>query len=221
MGVVGVSSYRKQTMDIDPLFKLFAQQTPVCVMVQMLMRSLLAPGELDQRLEAAGGPRSYIRELRPSTLVEVMSLVVTSKQRSVNAAHKAVSVAASVQALYSKLARLDPQVGRELVRIVAEKSAAILEHLDTPQPVLPGYRTFIADGNHLGGTEHRIKETRAWRGAPLPGRSLVIYDADRRFAVDVIPTQDVTPANVSSSPASASSPGRSIWPTATSPPMRV
>jgi len=177
-------------MDLDALFKLFGQQTPVCVMVQMLMRSLLAPGELDDRLNAAGGSRTYIRQLLPSTLVEVMSLVVTGKQRSLHAAHKAANVAASVQALYSKLARLDPEVGRELVRTVAEKSLAILEHLHRWPPLLAGYRTFIIDGNHLGGTEHRIKETRTRRGAPLPGRSLVVYDADHRLVVDVFPVQD-------------------------------
>ena len=44
---------------------------------------------------------------------------------------------------------------------------------EAPKP-LPGYRVRIIDGNHFGGTEHRLKETRTQQAAPLPGFALAI-----------------------------------------------
>ena len=43
---------------------------------------------------------------------------------------------------------------------------------------MPGYPIRILDGNHLAGTEHRIKELRALRAGALPGQALVVLDPD-------------------------------------------
>ena len=55
---------------------------------------------------------------------------------------------------------------------------------------LAGYRTRILDGNWLAGTKHRLKETRTRNAAPLPGKSLVVYDPRYRVACDFIPIED-------------------------------
>jgi hypothetical protein len=59
-----------------------------------------------------------------------------------------------------------------------------------PPPVLPGYRVRVLDGNHLAGTEHRMKELRRYRAAALPGHALVFYDPQWEVATDVIPGED-------------------------------
>ncbi len=36
------------------------------------------------------------------------------------------------------------------------------------KPLVPGYRTKIIDGNHLAGTEHRLKELRTFAAHHCP-----------------------------------------------------
>jgi len=45
-----------------------------------------------------------------------------------------------------------------------------------PWEVLPGYRCFALDGNHLSRTEKRLKETRGLCAAPLPGTVVARFD---------------------------------------------
>ena len=54
----------------------------------------------------------------------------------------------------------------------------------------PGYRVRILDGNHLPGSEHRIKELRTTRAAALPGQSLVILDPRLMLATDIVQCED-------------------------------
>jgi IS4 transposase len=58
------------------------------------------------------------------------------------------------------------------------------------EPLLPGYRTKIVDGNHLRRTDRRIGELRKLNVAPLPGKALVVYDPQYRLAIDVLPCED-------------------------------
>ena len=58
------------------------------------------------------------------------------------------------------------------------------------EPLLPGYRTKIVDGNHLRRTDRRIGELRELNAAPLPGQSLVVYDPQYRLAIDAVPCED-------------------------------
>jgi hypothetical protein len=59
-----------------------------------------------------------------------------------------------------------------------------------PPPLLPGYRVRVLDGNHLAGTEHRVKDLRRYRAAALPGHALVFYDPQWAVATEVIPCED-------------------------------
>ncbi|MGH8239542.1 MAG: IS4 family transposase, partial [Steroidobacteraceae bacterium] len=45
-------------------------------------------------------------------------------------------------------------------------------------------------GNHLPASEKRLQPLREYRGAALPGQSLVVYDPDLQLAVDVLPCED-------------------------------
>jgi IS4 transposase len=55
---------------------------------------------------------------------------------------------------------------------------------------MSGYRLRIADGNHLPASEKRLKPLRGFRGAALPGQSLVVYDPDLDMVVDLVPCED-------------------------------
>jgi len=55
---------------------------------------------------------------------------------------------------------------------------------------LPGYRIRIVDGNHLAGTEHRLKELRTTGAGALPGHALVVLDPQAMLVTDVVPCED-------------------------------
>jgi hypothetical protein len=46
------------------------------------------------------------------------------------------------------------------------------------------------DGNHLPASEKRLKALRNFRGAALPGQSLVVYAPEVGLVVDVVPAED-------------------------------
>jgi len=57
-------------------------------------------------------------------------------------------------------------------------------------PVLPGFRTKILDGNHLAGTDRRLKPLRGQGGAALPGQSLAVLDPALKLVIDLFPCED-------------------------------
>ena len=66
-----------------------------------------------------------------------------------------------------------------------------MEELNVPpRPLIAGYRTRIVDGNQFAATEHRIKELRTIAGGPLPGKALVVWDADWGMISDVYCSAD-------------------------------
>jgi IS4 transposase len=48
----------------------------------------------------------------------------------------------------------------------------------------------IVDGNHLPASEKRLKPLRGFRGAALPGHSLVVYDAELDLVSDLVACED-------------------------------
>jgi IS4 transposase len=55
---------------------------------------------------------------------------------------------------------------------------------------LPGYRVRILDGNHLAGTQHRLKELRTTGAGALPGKALVVLDPQVMLVADVFCCED-------------------------------
>ena len=55
---------------------------------------------------------------------------------------------------------------------------------------LPDWRLRVLDGNHLPGSEKRLVPLRGYRGAALPGQSLVVYDPDLGLVVDLVAQED-------------------------------
>ena len=101
------------------------------------------------------------------------------------------TIPTSYQALYGKLGRTDPNLSEAIVRFCAEKLRPVLKNLPRAhEPVLPGYRTRILDGNVLTGTDHRLGALRQWLNACLPGKSLVILEPDLGLISDLVLCED-------------------------------
>lgn len=170
----------------------FVKKTPVSVMVRATIENVLSAERLDSIFEQ-NAKEQYVGDLMFSTVAEIMGLVACKVHPSVNAAYKdrQEEIGVTVKSVYDKLKGIETQVSRALVRDTAARMRAIIEKSGgVAEPLLPGYRTKIVDGNHLRRTDRRIGELRKLNAAPLPGKSLVVYDPQCRLMIDVLPCED-------------------------------
>jgi IS4 transposase len=174
------------------VFDCFAQGDHIPVMAQAVIENALSPRVVDQLFEETAD-KQYTRELLFSSVVGLMSLVVCRIQPSVNAAYQknAVPINVSLKALYGKIERVEPALCAALVRTTAQRLTPVITAMSgAATPLLPGYRTKILDGNHLPGSEHRLKELRTMRAAALPGHTLVVLDPELMMVIDAFPCED-------------------------------
>jgi hypothetical protein len=179
-------------MLLEPIFRPFVSQRPVCVLARAVLERLLDPAQIDALFEKTA-ERQYTRNLLFSSLVDLMSQVVVRLQPSVHAAYQAMGdrLGVSDQAIYDKLRCVEPRVSAELVRNSAEQVQRVVRELGATLPNwLPQYRVKVLDGNHLSATEHRIRELRTLWDAPLPGKVLVVLDQKHMLATQVFLTED-------------------------------
>jgi IS4 transposase len=137
--------------------------------------------------------KQFTNKLLFSTIVDLMSVVVCRIRPSIHAAFqaRADTVGATIDAVYDKLDGTETAVSAALVHTVAARLAPVIDAMKGARPDwLPGYRTRILDGNHLPGSEHRIKELRTIRAGALPGHALVVLDPRLMLATDVVLCED-------------------------------
>jgi IS4 transposase len=175
----------------DAILQRFLEATPLTVMVRTALERALDPKWVDSLFEEQR-ERQYTRELLFSTVVELTSSVALGVQPSVHAAAQArKSLPVSLPALYGKLQRTEPKLMGALVRGTFERLSPVANELETGQAAwVPGLRVRIVDGNHLPASEKRLKPLRGFRGAALPGHSLVVYDAELDLVSDLVACED-------------------------------
>lgn len=179
-------------MIMADVFERFLRESPICVMQRTLLENVFAPDKLDNVFRAAA-VRQYERELLFSQLVDVTSLVVCRVQPSIHAAykHKREQMPVSLKALYDKLGHVEAETSRALVQYTATAASGLIERMQGElTPLLPGFRVRILDGNHLSGTDHRLKVLRGMTAGALPGQALVLLDPQRMVIDDVFPCED-------------------------------
>ena len=178
-------------MALDAVFERFVHHSPLPVMARLLMQRALSPEWLDGLFEQHR-QRQYTRELLFSTEVDLMALVALGLRPSLHAAAQATdALKVSMQALYEKVNHTEPRVVRELVQGCAARLMPVQEQLKLQQPSwAAGYRVRVLDGNHLAASQKRLKPLRGFRGAALPGQSLVVYAPEWDLVVDMVPAED-------------------------------
>lgn len=179
-------------MILSDVFDRFAQDAPLSVMARGIMENALNPQILDQLFEDVA-EKQFTKKLLFSTVVDLMSVVVCRIRPSIHAAFQAQAetIGATVDAVYDKLDGTETVVSEALVREVAARLTPVIDAMGGGRAEwLPGYRVRILDGNHLPGSEHRIKELRTTRAAALPGQSLVLLDPRLMLATDVVLCED-------------------------------
>lgn len=177
---------------IDAMFEKFVEETPITVMVRGIMERIFEPAALDNLFETYA-VKQYTRELLFSNVVSLMSLVVSGVHPSVSAAYKALekNMRVSRPALYGKLNGMELGISQALVRYSVSNLPPVISELEVQTaPLLVGYDLRIADGNHLGATEHRLKVLRDNLSRPLPGQSIAVLDPQQMLVVDVFLNED-------------------------------
>jgi IS4 transposase len=168
----------------------FAETTPLTVMVRMALERALDPSWVDQLFEEQRD-RQYTREVLFSTVVELTSTVALGLQPSLHAAMQARrSLPVSLPALYGKIRRTEPGLMGGLVRGSFERLEPIADAIAVRKEWVSGLRLRIVDGNHLPASEKRLGVLRGFRGAALPGHSLVVYDPELDLVSDLVACED-------------------------------
>jgi hypothetical protein len=118
-------------MILGEVFERFVTESPLTVMLRLLLEQSLPAEEVDQLFEQQA-QQQYHRNLLFSTVVNLMSLVVCGISPSINAAYQAKSkgIGVSLQAVYNKLKGLESQIIEALVRHVVIKAQALIVQLD-------------------------------------------------------------------------------------------
>jgi IS4 transposase len=177
---------------MDAMLNRFVEQAPVAVMARLGLQRAIGPDWVNEVFEQHSEAQ-YTRELLFSTVVDLMSLVALGLRPSLHAAAQSMreDLPVSLTALYDKVNRVEPNVVQALVRGSAERLAPVMAKLRKKHaPWLRGWRVRIVDGNHLPASEKRLAPLRGFRGAALPGHSLVVFDPDAGVVIDLVPCAD-------------------------------
>ncbi len=177
---------------MQAMLERFIQKSPVTVMTRAVFEYAMSAERIDD-LFRRHAVNQYEGQLLFSTAVDLLGLTVLRARNSLREAYEIdkEAVGVTIKSLYDKLAKAELPVSRALVRDTATQLEPIIRSLKAElPPLLPGYRAKILDGKHLGGTEHRLKETRTLNSAPLPGQWLVVLDPQQMLAIDAVPCED-------------------------------
>jgi IS4 transposase len=178
-------------MAFDAVLQRFVEHCPVAVMARLTLGQAL-PAAWVEEVFNQHRQRQYTRDLLFSTVVDLMALVALGLRPSLHAAAKSSpELKVSMAALYDKVNHVEPAVMRALVRGSAERLAPLVApRRKGVASWVDGYRVRIVDGNHLPASEKRLAPLRGFRGAALPGQSLVVFDPDLGLVVDLEPGED-------------------------------
>jgi len=179
-------------MSLPTRFDPFVEGANATVQVRMCVQRLIDPETMNQLFEELA-ENQYTRELTLAHIVDLMLDVACGQQPSPRAAFlsKKLQFKVSLAAFYAKLQRMELGVAEGIVRHTADEARAIIQAVGGKRPeLIPGFVTMVLDGNVLGGTERRLKVLRTTRAAPLPGKSLAVYEYASDLVADVILCED-------------------------------
>jgi len=177
---------------LDPIFSAYVTESAVSVMFRGTLENLLSADRLDSIFQEHA-QRQVNGELLFSTCAGLVGLAATRVRPSVHAAYlkQAEQIGVSVKSVYNKLNGIELAVSEALVGATAADLHAVIGEMGAMQSgPLPGHDVRIVDGNHLGGTEHRIRELRAIGDAPLPGHTVAVLNPHSELIERVIACED-------------------------------
>lgn len=169
-------------MESQKLWDRFVAKCPFAVLTQLAVRCLIRE-DLDHLFEAERS-RQYRRELAFSSLALAVADVTLGFAENFNQAYKVhrEQLGVSLASFYEKLNATELPVSEAVVRHSAARARELQDELHlTPREILPGYRVFSIDGNHLQESEKRLEPLRDAFDAPLAGTIVARFDHQRQL----------------------------------------
>lgn len=179
-------------LTLSPLLERFAERSPLPVLARGVLERCLDTAQLDAWFEAVA-EQQYTRQLLFSQVYGLMTQVVFRHQPSINTAYQNAreALGVSLTSVYNKLNGIELSTSAALVSYSAQQAEALIREMGgTEPPLLPGLRVKVLDGNALGKREHRLAETRSSTAAPLPGKTLNIYEPELGLITHSFPCED-------------------------------
>ena len=177
---------------LDQVFEAFVDEGPVTVMFRGTLEDVFSSERFDAIFEE-NAKKQVSGELAVSTCARLLGLVPTRTRQSVNTADikNVEDVSMAIKSVHNELNGIELAVSEALVRETAVDVKAIIQEMNaTLEGYLPGNDVRIVDGNHLAGTDHRIKELRDLGDAPLPGHAVAVLTPHIELIEDVIACED-------------------------------
>lgn len=169
-------------MKDQALIKKFSKKCPFAVLTQVAIRATMAD-ELDDVFHAERS-RQYESEMVFSSLALAVVEINLNLAENPNQAYQTQkeNLRVSRTSFYNKLNAMELPISEGLVRRSAERAAELMDELGcAPWQIIPGYRVFALDGNHLPETDKRLEALRDAYDAPLPGTIVARYDLQRQL----------------------------------------
>ncbi|MGT2453932.1 hypothetical protein ACU4GI_11785 [Cupriavidus basilensis] len=174
-------------MVLDAVAERFLKHSQITAMARLALQRVLEP-DLDRRFVRAGARNS----------VHARVIVLDHSGDHVAGRRGAAALGAcdpalpvSITALYDRISRTEPGLFRALVQGSAGRLGPVVQPLLRSSPAsMRGYRVRIVDDSHSPTSEKRLKPLRGFRGAALPGQSMVVYGPDTAMIVDLVLCED-------------------------------
>ena len=169
----------------------FIAKFPCACLLRGALERVLSPDKLNTIFEEHS-TRQYTRIILFSTICNLLFDVVLKTYPSALKAYleNKDNIPVSHASFYNKINNMDTSVSQALLRVTSDDLSKVIDEFPQRPPILPGYSVRILDGNCIESSEKRLKVLRGSASAPLPGKSLVVFNPDKQLVCDVFPCPD-------------------------------
>lgn len=164
------------------LIEKFVKKCPFAVLTQAAIRATMSD-ELDAVFHSQRS-QQYEREVAFSDIAMAVADVTLGFAENFNQAYKTQkeNIRVSRSSFYEKINATEPAISEGVVRRAAERAEEMMEELQCDsREILPGYRVFALDGNHLQESDKRLEPLRDAFDGPLPGTVVARFDLGRQL----------------------------------------
>lgn len=168
-------------MDLQQLIEKYIEECPFAVLMQVAIRATMAD-ELDDVFERQRS-QQYQGEMVFSEFAFAVADVSLELAGNLNQAYRSRKKDLGVvrSSFYDKVNAMELPISEGVVRRSARRAVEIMDELECPAwEILPGYRVFAIDGNHLPESDKRLEPLRDAYDAPLPGTVVARFDLQRQ-----------------------------------------
>jgi hypothetical protein len=170
------------------IFQKFANQSPLTVMVRVMLEAIFPANQFDQLFPKEEEEKLQFRESLFSSIVDLMSLIGQDQPAThtiCQTTHNDLKTA--LNSFYRKVKRIEPNVFAEWVRQTAGRLDPVIHKMGRVLPQsLSGYLVRSVAGVDLSGAHNRPKESSHAKCKTLPYQSSIVLDPNLMLAVDVL-----------------------------------